>query len=310
MISRRFDIAAWVLLGAISLTGCGNYSNEDLDFQLALPEQSDIAVKMQLSVTRPDSADYYLVTRNAITTFNQMVADLVGLIEVVRGYVPTSRNGNERTWGPFPSDKDPNWEIQVRMQRSPVSATLLHMDYWVEVRPVGQGGWVSFLTGKYDSQGSARTGSGEIHLLANKVRLAGYPVDDDPGLVKLDHLDVAYDNSRFPITVEMTIVNLTTAPTQSGIYTYAQNLDGTGRMTFDLQGVTPDTGAQITANMTSQWVGSGAGRADLTANLTPGLPNPTTVPLGTDCWGVDTVATYSYRAQGNVTYLSPDSCLF
>ena len=316
MISRRFDITAWVLLGAISLAGCGNYSNEDLDFQLALPEQSDIAVKMQLSVTRVDSADYYLATRNAIATFNKMVADLVGLIEVVRGYVPTSRNGNERTWGPFPSKdttgKDTNWEIQVRMQRSPVSATLLHMDYWVEVRPVGQGNWVSFLTGKYDSHGSARTGSGEIHLLANQVRLPGYPVDDDPGLVNLDHLDVTYDNSGFPITVEMTIVNLTTTPTQttqSGTYTYAQNQDGTGRMTFDWQGVT-DTGIPITANMTSQWVGSGAGRADLTANITPGLPNPTTVPLGTDCWGVDTVATYSYRAQGNVTYLSPDSCLF
>jgi hypothetical protein len=315
MISERLDMAVWVLLGAICLTGCGNYSNEDLDFQLALPEQSDIAVKMQLSVTRYNSAEYYLATRSAITTFNNMVVDLTGLIEVVRGYTPTSRNGNERIWGPFPSDKYPNWEIRVRMQRSTVSSTLLHMEYQVEVRMVGQdGAWVPFLTGSYTSQGSARTGTGEIHLLASDARNALYPVNDDPGLVNLDHLDVTYDNSGFPITVEMKIVNLPSSPTQSGAYTYAQNEDGSGRMTFDWQGVT-DTGVPITANMTSQWLGSGAGRADLTANLTPNLPTPPILLLGTDCWGLDTVASYSYRLRDSVTNLpsttgSIDTCLF
>jgi len=316
MISKRLDMAAWVLLGAICLTGCGNYSNEDLDFQLALPEQSDIAVKMQLSVTRYNSANYYLATRSAITTFNNMVVDLTGLIDVVRGYTPTSRNGAQRIWGPFPSDKYPAWEIRVVMQRSTVSPTILHMDYWVQVRPVGQGdsAWVSFLTGNYESHGSARTGAGEIHLWANDVRTAGYPVDDDPGLVNLDHLDVTYDNSAYPITVTMTIVNLPTTPTQSGTYTYSQNLDGSGRMTFDSQGVT-DTGVPITANMTSQWLGSGAGRADLTANLTPNLPTPSILLLGTDCWDLDTVASYSYRLRDSVTNVpsttgSIDTCLF
>jgi hypothetical protein len=311
MISRK--LGRLVVIGVIGLGACGNYSNEDLDFQLALPDQSDIAVKMQLSVMRTDSAEYYIATRNAITNFNGMVADLVGLIEVVRGTTPTSRNGDERTWGPFPSDKYPTWEIRVRMRRSTVSPTLLHMDYWVEVRPVGQGDWVAFLTGQYDSQGSARTGSGQIHLLANDVRVAGYPVNDDPGLVNLDHLDVTYDNSAYPITVTMTIVNLPTAPTQSGTYTYARNQDGSGKMTFAWQGPT-DTTAQITATMTSQWLGSGAGRADLTAVLTPNLSNQSTL-LGTDCWGVDTVATYSYRLRDSVTgqpstFNSIDSCLF
>ena len=302
------------MLGLICTGACGNYSNDDLDFQLALPQQGDIAVKMQLSVTRADSAEYYLATRSAITTFNKMVADLIGLIEVVRATTPTSRNGNERIWGPFPSEKYSTWEIRVRMQRSTVSPTLLHMDYWVELRPVGQGDWVPFLTGNYDSQGSARTGSGQIHLLANTVRGAGYPVNDDPGLVNLDHLDVTYDNAAYPITVKMSVVNLQAASTQSGTYTYAQNQDGSGKMTFDWQGVTPDTGVPITANMTSQWLGSGAGRADLTADLTPNLPNQST-PLGTDCWGVDTVATYSYRLSDSgtgqpSTFNSVDSCLF
>jgi hypothetical protein len=310
MISKRLGIATLVLLGTICTIGCGNYSNEDLDFELALPQQSDIAVKMQLSVTRADSAEYYLATQSAIATFNKMVMDLTGLIEAVRGYAPTSRNGAERIWGPFPSDKYPAWEVRVVMQRSTVTPTLLHMDYWVQVRPIGSGesAWANFLKGAYTSQGSARTGQGEIHLLVNDARLVGYPVNDDPGLANLDHLDVTYNNADYPITVAMTIVNLSTVPTQSGTYTYAQNQDGSGRMTFDWQGVT-DAGVPITANMTSQWLGSGAGRADLTADLTPSLPSQSTL-LGTDCWGTDTLATYSYRQQGNTTTGSPTSCLF
>ena len=316
MISRRIGAIALVLIGAIGLGGCGNYSNEDLDFQLALPDQSDIAVKMQLLVSRPDSAEYYIVTRNAITTFNAMVVELVALIDHVRGNSPTSRQGNRRIWGPFPSDKYPTWETRVVMDRSTVSSSLLRMDYWVQLRLIGQNdsAWVSFLVGSYTSQGSARTGQGDIRLLAKDLRDGGYPVDDDPGLANLDNLHVTYSNATYPMTVTMDIVKLPKASPQSGSYTYAQNQDGSGKMTFDWQGVTTDTGVPITANMTSQWLGSGAGRADLTADLTPNLPNQSTL-LGTDCWGVDTVATYSYRLSDSVTgqpstFKSIDSCLF
>jgi hypothetical protein len=277
---------------------------------LALPEQSDVSVKMQLSVARADSAEYYLATRKAITTFNTMVVDLVALIDLVRGNSPTSRQGDRRIWGPFPNDKYPTWETRVVMDRSTISSTQLRMDYWIQLRPVGQSdsAWVSFLTGDYKSAGSARTGSGDIHLLAKSVRDANYPIDDDPGLSELDHLDVIYSNATYPMTVEMTIVNILSATTQSGTYAYARNQDGSGIMTFNLQGVT-ESGAPMTATMTSQWLGSGAGRADLTVDLTPNRAGILT-PLGTDCWGVDTVATYSKRPQGNTESGSPDSCLF
>ena len=303
------------LLATFLVAACGNYSNDDLDFQLALPEQTDMEAKMQLSVTRVDSAEYYSATRSAITTFNGMVRDLVGLIELVRGTTPTSRNGAERIWGPFPSDKYPAWQFRVVMQRSTVSPTLLHMDYFVQLRQLGQddSAWVPFLTGKYTSGGSARMGQGEIHLLTAEPRAAGYPINDDPGLVNLDHLDVTYDNTAFPITVTMDIVNLPSATTQSGHYQYFQNQDGSGQMIFDWQGLS-DTGTQVAARMQSEWIGSGAGRADLTIDATPSLPNQSTT-LGTDCWGVDTVATYSYRLRDEVTGQkrdqgSSDSCLF
>jgi hypothetical protein len=293
---------------ALSLGACGNYSNDDLDFQLALPEQTDMEARMQLSVTRIDSAEYYRATRSAITTFNGMVGQLVGLVDLVRGTSPTSRNGAERIWGPWPDDKHPGWEAHLVMQRSTVSPALLHMNYWLQLRPVGGGdsAWVSFLVGSYTSGGSARTGQGEIQLVTAEARAAGYPVNDDSGLADLDHLKVTYDNAAFPITVTMDIVNL--PPATSGHYEYLQNQDGSGQMRFYWEGYT-DSGAPVTATMQSEWIGSGAGRADLTADLTPNLPNLSTL-LGTDCWGVDSVASYSYRWQGNIFQGDPASCLF
>jgi hypothetical protein len=315
MISKQLGPWSFIVFHAVCAGGCGNYSNEDLDFQLALPEQGDIEAKMQLSVTRADSAEYYLATRNAIATFNSMVSNLTGFVDVIRGVTPTSRHGNQRAWGPFADDKHSGWETEVVMQRSTVSSSLLHMDYGVQVRPVGQGdsSWVPFLTGNYTSQGSASRGLGEIHLHVNDVRNGLYPVDDDPGLRDLDHIDVTYDNAAYPISVTMEIVNLSTATTRAGHYEYHQNQDGSGTMIFFWQGTT-DTGVQVNANMTSQWLGSGAGRADLTADLTPNLPNQST-PLGTDCWGVDTMASYSYRLRNSLTNQpstsgSVGSCLF
>jgi hypothetical protein len=298
-------------VSVVCFAACGNYSNEDLDFQLALPQQSDIGANTQLAKARVNSAEYYRDTRNAITTFNTMVTDLLGLIEHVRGYPATSRQGNRRIWGPFP-DKYPTWQIRVVMDRSSVSQTLLHMDYWVQVRPVGtdDSAWVSFLAGSYSSSGSARTGTGDIHLLASDARDATYPVDDDPGLAELDHLDVHYENTAYPLRVTMTIVNLPKASTRSGIYDYSENQDGSGSMTFDWQGTT-DAGVSIAAKMKAQWLGSGAGRADVTGHLTANTSGSATL-LGTDCWGVDTVASYSFRAgQTSAPPLNdPAACLF
>lgn len=298
------------VLAGIAVCGCGNYSNDDLDFQLALPEQSDMEAKMQLSIMRTDSAEYYQATRYAVTTFNNMVGELAGLIDVVRGNVPTSRNGDERTWGPWSLEDQPGWQIRVVMRRSTVSETLLRMDYWVEVSPLGadESSWVPFLTGMYVSSGSARTGFGEIHLLVSDVRNAGYPVDRDPGLADLVRIDVVYSNADYPISVSLYMEKLAAASTRSGQLDYVQNQDGSGRLTFDWEGQS-DTGAAITARMTSQWIGSGAGRADLSADLTPNREGIITT-LGIDCWGVDSVATYSYRIGDNPLAGDPSSCLF
>lgn len=303
MLARLDTIALLCAASAVLAGACGNYSNDDVDFQLALPEQGDIEADLPTAVSRSDSAEYYKATRSAVDSFNALAANLTGFVDNVRGYTPTSRNGDERTWGPFADDKHPGWQIRVVMRRSTVSDTLLHMDYWVQVRRVGQGdaGWISMLSGSYTSQGSATTGYGEIHFDVQSPRAAGYPTDTDPGLVELDHLDLCYDRSGNTtvcnnsngavVYLDMSIVNVASAKTQSGHYLYQLAQDSSGNMQFDWQG--SDAGAQVAATMFARWLASGVGRADLVVDLTPNLPRDTT--LGIDCWGQDTVTTYLYR---------------
>jgi hypothetical protein len=305
MPGKMIMIAALVLLTAVG--ACGNYSNEDLDFQLALPEQSDIEVKMQTPVPRVDSAEYYKATRTAVLAFNGLVGTLAALIDAVRVYTPTSRNGDQRIWGPFADDKHPTtWQVRVVMTKSVVSSSLLKMNYEVDVRPMGAGddAWVAFLVGDYTSGGGARKGIGNIHLQAQVARDGGYPVDDDAGLKDLDHLDVYYDNSAFPVAVNLSIVNVPTANTQSGTYDYQEQSDGSGAMQFDWQGV-DNNGTTVRARMKSEWLGTGQGRGDLFLS-----PDGLNIRLGTDCWLPDTSASYSYRLEGKVTTGDLSTCAF
>jgi hypothetical protein len=274
-----------------------------------MPQQGDIEAKLQVSVSRTDSAEYYKVTRSAVLTFNKLAVSLTGIIEAVRAYPPTSRSGDQRTWGPFADDKNPDWEIRVVMRRSSASETLLHMDYWAQLRRVGQDDtrWVSLLVGQYTSRGGVRAGKGEIHFNVQDARLAGYPID--PGMADLDHLQVSYDNSAFPVQVTLEIVNLAGKSPQQVDYLYQRQEDGSGSMQFAWQGTT-DGGVQVTATMLSRWRATGEGRADVVANL-PNLQ----ATLGTDCWGSDTVATYSYRLRDDVTQKErnqgdPASCVY
>jgi hypothetical protein len=308
MNSRRLSLCTVVV--GVSLCACGNYSNEDLDFQLALPEQSDMEAKMQLSVARTDAAEYYRATRSAITNFNDLVGKLAGLIDLVRGQTPTTRQGNERTWGPWIDENQPGWEMRVVMLRSTVSTSLLQMDYRIELRLLGSRdqGWASLLTGRYVSSGSARTGTGESHLHVAGVRNAGFPIDEDPGLANLIGIDITYANAGYPVTVTLDIAKLVGATSETGHYEYSLEQDGSGFMSFDWQGLS-ETGVPISARMLSRWIGSGAGRADLTADLTPNRAGLITT-IGIDCWGVDAIACYTYRLSGKVEEGDPVSCLF
>ena len=292
MTSR--NSSALLVLAALCLSACGNYSNEDLDFQLALPEDGDLDAKLPQALTNDASSEYYKATRQVVTTFNGGATALVGLVDRVRGHSPTSRNGAQRIWGPFSDDNHPGWQIRVVMERfadpsAPPPA--FQISYSVQLRNTTQGGssFFDFMTGNYKSSGSARRGEGDMHLDVQTARDAGYSVDD---FGEMSQLSLDYHTLNYPITVNMNITNVATAKTLGATYGYSENADGSGQLTFDWTvDVVPGVAGATDVSFISRWLGSGAGRAD--AYLANGK-----VPVGTDCWGLDTVADYVWRSSG------------
>src|SRR5687767_15856528 len=93
------------VVAAALLAGCdaGNYSNEDIDFQLAVPAREDIAVRMPVQALEiNDSAEHYRSTRNTVKALDGIADAFLKLIDHVRSYPPTERQVGRRVWGPFP----------------------------------------------------------------------------------------------------------------------------------------------------------------------------------------------------------------
>src|ERR1700704_16159 len=130
MTSRKLILGnlllATCLLGAAA--GCGNYSNEDLEFMAALPEKQELSAEVptRSALVLGEAAEYYLLTRNVSLIFNGITEAFLGLIDTIRAFPPTTRQPNRRIWGPFPADpvKQPGWMIRMVMER--VGATFTY----------------------------------------------------------------------------------------------------------------------------------------------------------------------------------------
>jgi hypothetical protein len=259
-LTFRKLLLATCLLGAAA--GCGNYSNEDLEFMNALPERADLAavVPTRSALTLADTAEYYRLTRNVSLIFNGITDAFLTLIDTIRAFPPTTRHPNQRIWGPFPADKQPGWMIRMVMERSGA-----RFDYRLEFQPASDPSspplWL--IKGWYAATVGVRRGQGQIIVDTTALRAAGV----DPDLGFLDHLTVDYTTSDYPIDVKLTFVSFANPlkpddPTQ-GTYEYAVQSNGQGALTYDYFANSLPGPVVEEFLVTSRWLGTGEGRADL-----------------------------------------------
>jgi hypothetical protein len=248
------------MLGASA--GCGNYSNEDLEFMAALPEKQELSAEVptRSALVLGETAEYYRLTRNVSLIFNGITEAFLGIIDTIRAFPPTTRKLNERIWGPFEAEHQPGWMIRMLMTRAGTTFT-----YHLQFQPASDpsSGWLSLIDGFYAVTGGVRRGQGQIKVVTAPLRAAGV----DPDLGFLDQLTVDYTTSEFPIDVKLMFTNLpnplkTDDPMQ-GTYEYAVQSNGQGALTYDyFADVIP--GPMIDEVLvTSRWLGTGEGRADL-----------------------------------------------
>jgi hypothetical protein len=282
---------------ATTFGGCGNlgnYSNDDLDFQLAVPERQDLEANLteQQALVVGDAAEYLRSTREAVVKFNALIDGLVAIVNGVRSLTPSERHDNVRVWGPFVHERDPHWEVRLRLTRGadPMSTTGFGFLYQIEFHRVGTAeAWQSLMMGTLTPGGGVRHGRGEITLAIGPARTAGYPVGE---FDKLDSLHITYNRASSPITVDMQITNVATAAndTPGGTFKYSEAADGAGAMDFVWR-VRDNIWAQA-IGIFSRWVPGGAGRADV--RVVEGL-GALGGGAGIDCWAADGHATYVRR---------------
>src|SRR5262245_50221867 len=89
---ERVGVRGLVLLAA--LVGCGNYSNEDLEYMNALPNGDELRVDIpprSSAVTVDEEADLARFTHQVTGGLNTLLAAIVNLVDAVRSVSPTSR---------------------------------------------------------------------------------------------------------------------------------------------------------------------------------------------------------------------------
>lgn len=288
MTSRTLAIA---LLACGLATGCGNYSNEDLEFMAAVPTTSELAVELPSAVNALTEAELAKRTHDAIDTVNQALKNVLGLIEGVRSYTPTSRTSDSRTWGPFPDQNNPGWQWELIVRRDPTGTTFT---YTLQVASQALAtGWIPFLTGSFDAAGGARQGNGQVRAEFAALAAAQFPLDAKTAALA----DIAigyqnFDTPGSPTQVSMTIDSASpdqNTPASLSIV-YEILTDQSGEMLFTLTGNLVPGAATEVVQVTSQWLSSGAGQATLTVASGDGSGL-----TQTECWDSAFNPTYNTK---------------
>jgi hypothetical protein len=292
-------------VAAAGASGCGNYSNEDLEFMNALPERDELQANIpdrSSSISPADEAELSRMTHDVTRNFNGLLALLVGMVDTVRSYPPTTRTPDSRIWGPFATDrrdmKNLDWQWRMIVSRDPI--TVNRFDYEIATHKVGTADteWPIFIRGWFEAGKTARRGNGHVELVTANVRAAGLDVSD---LNMLDHLEITYDTTQSPISISMHATNLPdpiTLKAASIDYTYNATAEGQGQMTFDVFGplIPPPPGSpdqDEDLRVTSQWLSSGAGRGRLLVVSGDGMGSQQV-----ECWDRSFRATFNDKPWG------------
>ncbi|CAM3099812.1 hypothetical protein [Corallococcus soli] len=296
------------LLCLLAVACGGDFSNDDLEFQNALPQRKDLAAMLPDSATRTGQgtgtrrdglAFQVLGGTSALavqayevgTQFNASVDALLTLLELFRGLPPTTRETDRRIWGPFLADDHPGHELRLVMERQGTDFA-----YRLQFRPRGAGedGWWTYLPGTFKADGGIRKGTGALALDLKAARANGF---DTREATALDRLDIRYQTKARPTSVELLFTGAGAALPLTR-YASRQVPEGQGEMAFRLPGQELIPGGPLeTLDILARWTPDGRGKLVLTI-----LEGDAKGAKYTECWDAATRITFLQR---NWDFLNP-----
>jgi hypothetical protein len=272
-----------VLAAALGLSGCGNYSTEDLRFLAALPQREDLQVKVPgapsgaLSACPPANANVWLKAKPVSDDLNAGVDFLVALVDKIRSISPTTREDDKRVWGPFDAREHPGREVEVVMVRSypPELNGTPRYSYAFLARWKGTAEFTPLIGGAFDG-GSASRGRGGVVLDFDAMRALGMADASAAGTMY-----VVYDRASDPKTIQLALSNDALGAVAFG-YRYAGYGASGGVFDFAFR---DENGTLL--YVSTGFDGEGAGRADVAFQTSGGATGGFR-----QCWGANACLVY------------------
>lgn len=252
----------FVAVAGLALAACGNYSNEDLLFMSAVPSSQQLAVALPAASTA-NQAELAQDTHNGIDTVNKLLDQVLGLVDAVRAYEPTSRTSDTRTWGPFADQNNAGWQWRLVVTLESDGTTFdYHLD--TENTTAAATAWISFFIGTFDASGGIKQGNGSVMVDFAALKSAHFPLDDKAAALNTLSIDYQkYDTPGSPVSVTFMITQ--PADPMTGVtsltFTYEILMDGSGEIAFTLVGNVIPGPALDTVTINAQWLPSGEGKA-------------------------------------------------
>lgn len=269
---------------AFATQGCVQQA-EDIEIAAALPTADGVRIALPTEATTAkgesyllgEVADYYRVTRDLSRTFNAGAAWVLIVVNAVVQYPPTTVEGNVYTWGPGSDALDPaDWRLTVTANDDGT------YDWALDGRSKHdpETGFLTVISGRAVPGLTPHRGHGDLFIDFDAAETVNPDENDGVGTIA-----VAYDlenRDGTSATLEMHIDSLQDGEPVAADYAYAEAIDGSGQLTFEIRGDLQNDGSlQETAAIHSRWLTSGAGRGD--ATLTGGDLGDLEV-TATECW--------------------------
>ena len=265
------------------LCACGTLSNEDIAFIEAIPQKDQLHVQVPKGDTAQPAcsigpADVWTNAKTTGDAINAGVDGILSLVDAIRAVPPTTRDTDQRTWGPFADKNNKGVDIQVTMLRELDSAgTPWRWIYTVAARRA-PADFLPIIEGEFFGA-QARDGTGRIVLHFENSWALAINQPNDPH----SPMRVFYDLSGDPRTVSLDL----TAAAGFGLarfdYGWAGYADGHGRFDYAIPQSNGCT-LQVSANFTAP----GAGKLTFRALCPLGLVYGDI----TQCWDVSACITW------------------
>ena len=293
-----------------------NYPPGYDDFLNAIPDPETLRLTLPGSdkaatLTLGEMATYYEETVDLTRDVNYYIYDLLGAIDEITSYPPTTFDGETAVWGPW--DNGGLSPVDARFTMTNVSGQ--HFDFvweWRDKDLSGEEDWVVIWDGEVEaSESTQRRGVGNFHFDYWALDSLD-PTWDVSGEINVDY-DTLIDGRRIDIEF-LDFVGEEDDEPLDGVYKYHEHADLTGEFLFDVWAnisEEPEDTAEEHLWFNTRWNPDGDGRCDVrfTDGDLPANDPPLDWATASECWDHDFARVYyveQVKLTGGGTYTTAE----